>query len=194
MLQTIEHAPTENSLLNDYCAVTFLYSQNRPTCEFALPPAIERKVIDLKRIIFATWWNIPISAFSYRNASLTKNNEKFDEKDTRFLSLRAKGNDSFGHHFICFVCELPAAGKYKISLDAIKGPSQGMVQIFVDEAPAGPIVDLYSSERQRALDEYVGTLNLVEGQNYLLFKIIGKNTKSQGLGFDLTNIICERVD
>lgn len=159
-----------------------------------MPPAIERKVIDLKRIVFATWWNTPISAFSYRNGSLTKKGGKFEGKGIRFLSLRAKGNDSFGHHFICFLCELPSAGKYKVSLDVIKGPSQGKVQLFVDEAPAGPVVDLYDVNRQPGLDENVATLDLAEGQNYLLFKLVGKNSESQGLGFDLTNIICERVD
>ena len=194
ILQTIEHAPTGNDLLNDYCAVTFLYSQGRPTCEFALPPAAERKVIDLKRIVFATWWNIPISSFSYRSETLTKSSEKFDGKDVRFLSLRAEGGDTFGHHFICFVCELPAAGTYKVSLDAVKGPSQGKVQMFMDEAPVGPEVDLYAAQRQSAPDQYIGTLNLAEGPNKLLFKLIGKNAESQGLGLDLTNIVCERVD
>jgi len=194
VLQTIEHAPSGNRLLNDYCAVTFLYSRNKPTCEFDLPPVAERKVIDLKRIVIATWWNIPISAFSYRDASLTKNNETIDGKNIRVLSLRAEGNDSFGHHFICFICELPATGRYKVSLDAIKGPSQGKVQMFMDEAPVGPEVDLFAVKRECALDEYVGTLNLAEGRNNLLFKLVGKHTESQGLGLDLTNIICERVD
>ncbi|MHC4556191.1 MAG: glycoside hydrolase family 172 protein [Planctomycetota bacterium] len=194
ILQTIEHAPTGNDFLNDYCAVTFLYSLDRPTYEFSLPLAMERKVIDLKRIVFATWWNIPINAFSYRNGTLTKNNEKLDGKDVRFLSLRAEGDDSFGYHFICFVCELPATGEYKVSIDAIKGPSQGKVQIFMDEAPVGPEVDLYAAGRERVLDEYIGTLNLAEGPNKLLFKLVGKHPESQRLGLDLINIICERVD
>jgi len=193
-LQTIEHAPTGNDLLNDYCAVTFLYSQDRPTCEFALPPLEARKVIDPKRIVFATWWNIPIVAFSYRNATLTKNAEKLDGKNVHFLSLHAEGGDSFGQHFISFICELPAAGRYKVSLDAVRGPSQAKVQMFMDEAPVGPEVDLYAAERKCALDEHVGTLNLTEGPNTLLFKLTGKHPESQGLGLDLTNIICERMD
>ncbi|MBN1806796.1 MAG: DUF2961 domain-containing protein [Sedimentisphaerales bacterium] len=194
LLQTIEHSPTGNELLNDYCGVTYLYSKNRPSCEFALPSVIERKVLDLKRIVFATWWNIPISAFSYQDATLTKDNEKFGDKDIRFLSLRAKGNDMFGNHFICFICELPSTGEYKISIDAIEGPSQGKVQLFVDEAPAGPVLDLYATERKIAPDKYIGTLKLTEGQNYLMFKLIGKHEQSQGLNFDIRNIICERTD
>jgi len=194
ILQTIEHAPTGNELLNDYCGVTFLYSKERPTCEFKLPAVTKRKVVDLKRVVFATWWNVPIYAFSYRDTTLTKNGEKFDDKEVRFLSMRARDNDWFGHHFICFTCELPASGKYKVSLDVIKGPSQGKVQLFMDEAPVGPVADIYSDKRQPGLGVYVGTLDLEEGRNNLLFKLVGKNEKSQGLGLDVTNIICERID
>ncbi len=194
ILQTIEHAPTGNELLNDYCGLTFLYSTERPTCGFALLPVGDRKVIDLKRIVFATWWNVPIYAFSYRDTILTKAGEKFNDKEIRFLSMRAKGDDWFGHHFICFTCELPAAGKYKVSLDVIKGPAQGKVQLFMDEAPVGPIADMYAEKRQHTPDEYIGTLALDEGPNSLLFKIVGKNEKSDGLALDLANIICERVE
>ena len=194
ILQTIEHAPTGNELLNDYCGLTFLYSQERPTCEFKLPEVGDRKVIDLKRIVFATWWNVPIYAFSFRDTTLTRAGEKFDGKDVRFLSMKASGNDWFGHHFICFTCELPAAGKYKVSIDVIKGPGQGKVQLFMDEAPVGPIVDMYAEERQHAPSEYIGTLDLNEGPNNLLFKLVGKEERSEGLGLDLTGIVCERAD
>ncbi len=194
ILQTIEHAPTGNDLLNDYCGLTFLYSQDRPTCDFSLPPAEQRKVVDLKRIVFATWWNVPIPAFSYRDATLTKGREKLNDQEVPFLSLQSRDGDVFGNHFISFTCELPAAGAYRVSLDAIKGPAQGQVQWFKDEAPVGPVVDLYAEKRERAPGQDMGTLALAEGPNHLLFKIIGHNEKSQGQGLDLTNIICERVD
>lgn len=194
VLQTIEHAPTGNDLLNDYCSVTFLYSQDRPSCEFILPEAAERKVIDLKRVVFAMWWNSPIHAFSFNKATLEKKTEKVGDKDVRFLSLQSTGQDFFGDHFICFTCELPAGGVYRISLDAVKGPAQGRVQLFMDEAPVGPVADLYSETREPALGENMGTLELAEGPNNLLFKVVGKNEKSQGQGFDVTNVICERIE
>jgi hypothetical protein len=194
ILQTIEHAPTGNDLLNDYCGLTFLYSRDRPTCSFALPAAAQRQVVDLKRIVFATWWNVPISAFSYRDATLTKGREKLDGQDVPFLSLQSRDGDVFGHHFISFTCELPAAGVYRVSLDAVNGPAQGQVQLFRDEAPVGPAVDFYAEQRQRAPGQDMGTLKLAEGPNHLLFKIVGHNPKSEGQGLDVTNIICEKVD
>jgi hypothetical protein len=194
ILQTIEHAPTGNELRNDYCGVTFLYSRDRPTCAFMLPAAAQRQVVDLKRIVFATWWNVPIAAFSYREATLTKGKEKLGGQEVSFLSLQSRGGDVFGHHFISFACELPAAGAYRVSLDAVKGPTQGQVQLFWDEAPVGPVVDLYAPQRQRAPGQDMGTLQLAEGPNHLLFKIVGRNKESQGQGLDVTNIICEKVD
>ena len=194
ILQTIEHAPTGNDLLNDYCGVAFLYSQDRPTAEFSLPAADRRAVIDLKRIVFAAWWNIPIHAFSYRDASLVKGAEKLDDQNVQFLSLQSRDGDTFGRHFVSFACELPAAGTYKISVDAVQGPMQGQVQLSMDEAPVGPVADFHAEKRQRTLGVEMGTLELAEGPNNLLFKIVGRNGQSQGQSFDVINVICEKVD
>jgi hypothetical protein len=54
--------------------------------------------------------------------------------------------------------------------------------------------DLCAADRECAQGEYAGTVELAEGPNSLLFKLVGKNAESQGLALDLTNIICERVD
>jgi len=193
LLQTIEHAPTNNDLLNDYCGLTLLYSQERPTCDFTLPAAKDRRVVDPERIVFAVWWNVPIYSFSLRNATLTKEGQTFDGKEVRYLSMRAKDQESFGAHSISFTCEIPAAGTYKVSIDAVKGPQQGKVQLFVDEVPVGPEVDLYSAEAKPVQNEFVGTMQMEQGLNNLMFKIVGKNERSETQGFDLTNIICERT-
>ena len=193
ILQTIEHAPTNNDQLNDYCGLTYLYSQDRPTCAFALPPVGDREVLDPERIVFAVWWNVPIYSFSLRNATLTKTGAKFEGREVRFLSMRAKDGATFGPHSICLTCELPAAGTYRVSLDVVKGPEQGKVQLFRDEAPVGPELDLFNKEAKPAKGEYIGTLQLGQGPNNLMFKLVGKSEESQGLGFDLTSIICERV-
>jgi hypothetical protein len=119
--------------------------------------------------------------------------EKVDGREVQFLSLHGQGGDAFGYHFVNFTCELPAAGIYKVSLDALKGPSQGQVQLFMNEVPVGPAVDFYSEKRQQESED-MGTLELAEGPNPLLFKVIGKNEKSQGQAFDVVNIICEKVN
>ena len=195
ILQTIEHAPTGNDILTDYCGTTFLYSEERPTCRFELPPAAERAVTDPTRIVFAAWWNVPIHAFSLRNATLTKKSAgQFGGREVRCLSMQADGDDTFGPPMICFTCDLPTAGTYQVSLDVVKGPAQGKVQLYMDEAASGPAVDLYDPTSLPAKGLAVGTLRLEEGPNQLLFKIVGKHSESAGLGFDLTNIVCQRTD
>jgi len=66
--------------------------------------------------------------------------------------------------------------------------------MFVDEAPVGPEVNFYAPKRQRARSQYICTLDLTEGPNNLLFKLVGSRAESQGLALDLQNIICERID
>lgn len=195
ILQSIEHAPTENSLLNDYSGVTFLYSGQRPTCSFDLPTADERVVLDPERIVFSAYWNTPITAFSLIDATLTKEGRVLaGNHRVRYLSMRAVRKDSFGPHLIRFSCELPTAGTYRVSLDVLKGPEQGLVQLFRDEAPVAPALDLYNDKLLRARDLHAGKLDFEEGPNELLFKIVGHNENSSGLGFDLANIIFEKVE
>ncbi len=195
ILQTIEHAPTENSTLNDYCGVTFLYSRERPTCDISLPPPADRAVVDLRRVVFAVWWNVPVRAFSFSNASLVRKDESLADKSVRSLSFQSTGKEAwYGQPFISFECELPVAGKYRVGIVGVKGPAQGRVQLFVDEAPVGEVADLWAAAREKSPEIPLATLDLDEGANALLFKVTGKNERSTGAAFDLIEIICERVD
>jgi hypothetical protein len=197
ILQTIEHAPTGNELLNDYVGVSYFYSADRPTCEIGLPPFEVRKVVDPEKIVFAVWWNVPIYSSSINNAVIEKRSSGVKNEsgnDIRVLSFHGKDQDYFGPHSISFTCELPAAGLYEVSLDVVKGPEQGKVQLYRHEAAVGSEVDLYSEKGEFVKGIKMGRLNFQEGPNQVMFKIVGKNEDSGGLGFDLTNIVFERVE
>jgi hypothetical protein len=191
---TIEHAPTKNSLETDYCAVTFLYLREPPTFDEPLPSAEERKVVDFERIVFTPSWAVPIHAFTFRGATITKMDEQIDGQKVGFLRFTAQGRDWVGPPFISLVCEIPAAGRYTVSIEAVKGPQQAQVQLFQNEAPAGDAVDLYAAERSRSKLIPLGTLFFDEGPVNLMFKLVGKNGQSGGLGFDLVTIQCERAE
>ena len=103
--QTIEHAPTENSLETDYSAVTYVYLEGPPSWDQTVP-SVERE----------------------------------------------------------------------------------------DEAPVGEAVDIYAPERQRSGSTPSGTLVLEEGPVNLMLKLVGMNAKSEGLGFDLITIQCDRIE
>jgi hypothetical protein len=193
LLQTIEHSPERNEILTDYCGVTFLYCEGRPTMGSTPPDAAARKVVDLKKITFAAWWSLPIKAFCLHDADLGKRKATVDGKEVRFLSLRAKGHDAFGPPFISITCDLPSAGRYEVSIVTVKGPELGRVGLFQDESPAGEPADLYAAELERSTVR-MGRITAREGANHLMFKIVGKNEAAKGLGFDVIDIICEKME
>ncbi|MGH9903637.1 MAG: hypothetical protein ACRD68_17660, partial [Pyrinomonadaceae bacterium] len=191
---TIEHGPTGNKFLADYTSVVFLYSDTRPHgAGVALPPLAARRVSDPASVVYTPGWNTPIHAFSWSNAALSKHSEKINGEELRYLSLKAEGREVFGPHYLSFVAEMPLAGKYKISIEAVAGPSQGIVQLFRQEAPVGSTADLYSAEKRKSAVIDMGVVEMEEGDNHLFFKVVGRNARSSGLGFDIYRIICERI-
>ncbi|HYG33408.1 MAG TPA: glycoside hydrolase family 172 protein [Clostridia bacterium] len=190
--QTIEHAGEKNSILTDYCGVTYFYSERRPTCQLTLPPLKDRAVQDPQEIIFPAWWQTPIYAWSFDRATLSRKKEQIDKEEVRWLSLAATGEDWFGPHFISFTCDLPAAGNYSIYIEAVKGEAQAQVQLFQNENPVADAVDLYAEKPVKSGRLLMGKLELAEGKNNLMFKLVGKNEKSTGLGLDLIQVICVR--
>ncbi|MDT7807579.1 MAG: hypothetical protein QOJ70_1392 [Acidobacteriota bacterium] len=193
ILSTIEHGPTGNRIPTDYTSVTFLYSENMPTGNHGLPPLEEREVKDPQRVVFTPGWTTPIHAFSWSNAVLMKSDDKIGGEQLRHLSMRAEGREVFGDHYISFICEMPAAAKYRVSIEAIKGPGQAIVQIFENEVGVGSPADLYAADRVKSDVIPLAELELKEGDNRVMFKLVGKNSKSTGLGFDIYRIIFEKI-
>jgi hypothetical protein len=191
---TIEHAPVDNMFPTDYAAVTYLYSENRPTATFTIPPADQRGVVDFDRAVFTAGRNVLIDSFSAQNMTLTKVIAGEGPDRFSYLSVRAEGSDLFGPHNLAFRLEPPAAGRYRVSIEALKGPDQGIVQIFERERPVGEARDLYAAEQIMSAPLYLTELDMQAGQNLVLFKLVDTNPKSTGLGLDLVNIIIEKVD
>jgi hypothetical protein len=189
----MEHSPTENSFATDYAAVTYLYSEERPTMPFEIPPVADRRVGDPDRIVFRPGWSVPLDSFSFQNMMVTKVQEEFEGENTRYLKLRAHGDDVFGAHSVGFRCELPEAGTYAVSIEALAGPDQARVQIFKNEKAEGEIVDLYRPRRELSGPMPLAEMELVEGENVVLLKFVGKNARSSGLGLDVTTLTFERV-
>ncbi len=190
---TIEHSGERNNIPTDYCAVTFLYAADRPSDYLALPPAKDRRVNDLQEVVFPAWWQTPIHAWSFNNASLERRAEKVGQEEVRFLSLKATGQDWFGAPFLSLTCEAPSAGAYEILIEAMKGPGQAQVQLFQNEAPVAKAADLYQASRAKSGRVSLGMMELEEGKNNLMLKLPGKNEKAAGLALDLIQIICRKA-
>ena len=190
--QTIEHSGTGNDISTDYCAVTYLYAERLPETIVALPPVAERAVLDPAEVVFPAWWQVPIRAWTFQDASLSRGRIKLGDEEIRFLSLRAKGQDWFGPPFLYLTLDVPADGLYEIQITAVKGPEQGQVQLFRDEVPVAEPADLYAAEPQKSGRVTLGKLELREGANEIMLKLVGKREPATGLGMDLVEIICVR--
>lgn len=195
ILQTIEHAPTNNDLATDYVGTTFLYLQDAPSCDTALPPLAERAVVDLTQLTFTPAWTVPITAFTFRGATLTKMDEEVAGQRSSFLRMQASSpTDWFGVPFIALECEFPTAGKYRITVDAMQGPEQACVQLFRNELPVGEPVDLFATQRSRRDGVLLGEVQVEEGASSLMFKLVDQNTAATGRGLDLVSIHCEKTE
>ena len=172
--------------------MTYLYSEPRPTADLTPPLVKDRAVNDPLEVMFPAWWQTPIYAWSFDRASLTRKKEKIGNEEVRFLSLSATGDDWFGPHFLSPSCDVPAAGRYAIYIEAVKGPGQAKVQLFQNENPVAEPVDLYAGKPVKSGRLLLGHLDLAEGRNNLMFKLVAKNEQSSGLGLNLIEVVCVR--
>ncbi|HEX8667989.1 MAG TPA: glycoside hydrolase family 172 protein [Allosphingosinicella sp.] len=194
IVSTIEHGPEGNRVPGDYVSTTLFYSAERPNADLSLPPLATRRVDDPKRVVFTPGWNTPIQAFSWVDASLAKEDEPVDGEGLRHLAMKAKGREVFGPHYISFLCEMPTDGRYRVSIQPITGPDQAIVQLFEKEVAVGDPADLYATERHKGPEIALGELDLTEGDNAVMLKLVGSNPKSSAMNFDLYRLIFERVD
>jgi hypothetical protein len=190
---TIEHAPTDNDLLTDYAGVSYLYLENPPPTPWGLAEPAARAVRNPDRLIFTPGWSLPIRSFSIQDATLAKKTEKIGESVFRFLSLRAQGGDIFGAHHICFLCAVPAPGRYRVIIEPMVGPDQAIAQPSEQEHPVGTPADFYAEKRGAGKATDMGTLTMKAGPNPVFLKLTGKNDRSRGLGLDIVSLVLERV-
>ncbi|MDH4197900.1 MAG: DUF2961 domain-containing protein, partial [Candidatus Aminicenantes bacterium] len=190
---TIEHGPEGNAIPTDYTSVVFFYSQDPPPADAPLPAAAERRVTGLERIVFAPGWNVPIHTTSLQNAVWSKISITIGKSRIRYLSMKTTGEDIFGPHHVSFICDLPEAARYRISVKTVLGPDQGILRLFERDRAAGEAVNLYAPERTVSEALPLGIFEMRKGDNIVYLHLVGADPRSKGLGFDLAEIIFEKV-
>jgi hypothetical protein len=150
-------------------------------------------VAGLDRIVFVPGWNVPIHTTSLQNAVWTKASSAVGDVRVRYFSMRTSGEDVFGPHHVSFICDLPEAGPYKISVKAVLGPDQGILRIFERDRPAGTAVNLYAAERAVSGPLPLGIFEMRRGENIVYVHLVGADPRSKGMGFDLAELIFEKV-
>ncbi len=190
---TIEHGPEKNSVPTDYTSVVFFYSLDPPSPGPAVAPVAARRVADPARVVFVPGWNVPLHTSSLENAALGKRTTKIGDRQVRYLSLETTGDDVFGPHHVSFVCDLPAAGRYKVGVKAVLGPDQGILRVFRNDLPAGEPANLYAPQRSVSGTLPLGTFEMEAGPNTVFLYLAGKDARSAGVNFELVEIVFERM-
>ena len=186
---TIEHGGVGNRAAGDYASMVYFYAMQHPAAERTLPKVSGRMVSSPEKIVFRPGWNVPLDSFSIRNMTLEKVQEQIGGRRTRYLRVRAKGEDQFGPHSVTFRCELPRAGRYRVSLEAVGGPGQGAVQIYRNEKAEGQAVDLSRPTRQSIEATPLAEMDFQAGENAVMLKLTGAQPNA-----DLASLIFEAVE
>jgi hypothetical protein len=189
---TVEHGEdTTNNIQGDYSAVTYFYSLQPPTASWSdLAPA-HRAVRDVDRIALNPGWVSPLASFSLRNAWIAKRSEK---DIGRYLTVVADSERTdFGPHGVDLSTTVTAAGRYRVSVQLVYGPAQGVIQLYDNDQPSGNAIDTYAPERRKGELSYLTTVHLDEGENVIRLKLVGKNAASSRLALDLMRVVLDRV-
>jgi hypothetical protein len=189
---TIEHGPEGNAVPTDYASVVLFYAEAAPGGLEPVPPAEERRVRGLDRVVFVPGWNVPIHTMSIRNAVWTKEVSTFGKDRVRHFTMRSNGPDIFGPHHVSFICDLPETGRYEVSVKAVVGPEQGILQVYERDRPAGEPVNMYAPERAIGGPMPLGTFELRRGANIVYLYLVGADPRAKGQGMDLLELIFEK--
>jgi hypothetical protein len=124
--------------------------------------------------------------------SLRKQEIKVDSKDVRVLSIEAQGEEMFGPHYIAFSIRIPKTGDYLVSLDALRGPSQGTVQLMVDNKVSGRTASFHGTSLGQSNGVELGTVRFTAGENQLFLQLKADGESDKPFRADLVQIICKR--
>jgi len=184
---TIEHGGENNSVPADYTGVSYFYLDRPDGAAEPLPALAARAVHEPESFVLVPGWQEPIYASSFTGATIAKVKEKVGDTTIRYLSLRQTGRGEMQGHFIALTADVPAAGRYAISLEGVAGPDAGVVQMRMDDQPVGEKVDFRAAARALSGPHRMAEVILEPGLNQLYFGLV------EGKGFDLVRIRCTRV-
>jgi hypothetical protein len=110
----------------------------------------------------------------------------------RYFSVKTSGEDVFGPHHVSFICDLPEAGRYRLSVKAVLGPDQGILRMFERDRPAGEAVNLFAAERVVSEPLALGVFAMERGENVIYLHLVGADPGAKGMGMDLCELIFEK--
>jgi len=188
---TIEHGETtENTVPTDHSGVTYFYADGDPGWRSTALTNETRRVVAPDRITLNVGWSSPIHFFSTRFATVSKGPEA---GIGRFLSFVGDSAPELGRHVLSLGAPVPASGRYRVSILPVLGPTQGVVQLLVDDMPTGVAVDTRADGRRVGVLTVLGEVSLEAGEAVIHLRVTPATSGSRRAALDLVRMVLERV-
>ncbi|MBS1715532.1 MAG: DUF2961 domain-containing protein [Armatimonadetes bacterium] len=193
IVQTIEHGPEKNQVPTDYVGVAYYYADSPPhgTRTVASPEA--RRVVDPKTVVYAANWAMPIATFGLSGCTVKRGDVPVGNGGVRVLSLRSSGANGFVDSHFGLRADVPVAGRYRVSIDAVRNSEGGTVRLSNGTRFIGEAVDFYAATAAEAKGVLMGEFDADEGENVVYFQMVGKHAESKAFGLDLGYVRFERI-
>lgn len=101
------------------------------------------------------------------------------------------GGGPFGPPDMVLSVDVLMAGDYAFSAEALTGPDAGILQMRVNDEPAGNAVDFYAAQPALSGLRPLAELHLERGINHLYFTLAGRNPQSPAT---VTNVDLVRIE
>ncbi|HEY5550615.1 MAG TPA: hypothetical protein VIK52_01905, partial [Opitutaceae bacterium] len=131
--------------------------------------------------------------FSIEHAILTKRIVKVGGSDSRVLSLQVDGPEVLGEHHIAFFCEVPDAGRYRVSLEMIEDSRQGGLQLCANGQPVASVQDFHADTPAKGNPRMMGEFELTAGVNRVYFKVSAPADASGPFALEFVTLTLERI-
>ncbi len=195
---TIEHSGEKNNIAADYTGTTYFYL-DRPEGDGKGLPDVAVRTVSQPDVLKYTFFVSAPPIAATMGASLSLIMSQANGEFGGYLSFSEGpqvppgGFSEFGPAVVVFAVDAPVSGDYAISVEGIKGPSAGILQLRVNDQPAGNAVDFYAAERSRSGAQQLAELHFERGINKLYFTLAGRNQRSSGGSVDLVSFECKRL-
>lgn len=198
---TLEYGPQNNDAPGDYAGAVFYYLDRADG--IARPPLMmqDRRVEPAKGFSFAM---VPLAGLdSLMNAKIDMGGREVEGRWVQYASFArdidmernaaqriddVEFDDTWGAPLISWRVEAPRAGRYEITVDALRGPDSAILQLLENKLAAGEPRDFYAPVHQFGEPVRLGEVTLNQGVNLLFLQLPGRHRASTGSQVNLIEI------
>jgi len=161
-----------NERQDDYSSVAYWYQTGTPTCDFNIPPAEERALPNLDRMVISAKGVVENKTYSFGKASWSKNADHYMNGQLLFVPDNDQASVT-----IPFTVE--AREPCRLLLSVSHGPDYGIWQAYLNGIKVGRPLNLYAQDI-REWEHYLLDFWPDPGEYELTLKPVGTDRMAEG--------------